>query len=358
MRGFGHRLVAITAVLMACLSVLGTASAQAQERACSCSPRPPRSGTGRSRRASRRSRNSAPPTTSPSTPPRTRRRSRPRTSRATPRSCGCRPRATCSTRRSRPRSRPTSRPAAATPACTPPATPSTRGTGTAAWSARTSAATRRTRRRRSRSSTTCTRRPSTCRRAGRASTSGTASNPTRAARSTCSRRLDETTYAPGGSAMGTDHPIAWCHYYQGGRAWYTGMGHTDESYSDPAFREHLLGGILWAAGAVANDCGGTVWSNFQKTVLDDNVASPMGLDVAPDGRTIYIERAGQVRVIDPVDRARPRPRSTSRCSTASRTACSASRSIRSSPPTAGSTCSTRRPAPRSRRRASTSRASR
>ena len=43
--------------------------------------------------------------------------------------------------------------------------------------------------------------------------------------------LDETTYAPGGSAMGTDHPIAWCHYYQGGRAWYTGMGHTDEAFA-------------------------------------------------------------------------------------------------------------------------------
>jgi cytochrome c len=112
--------------------------------------------------------------------------------------------------------------------------------------------------------------------------------------------LDESTYAPGGGAMGADHPIAWCHYYRGGRSWYTGMGHTNESFQEPGFRQHLAGGILWAAGAVANDCGGTVWNNFQKTVLDDNVASPMGLEVAPDGRVIYIERAGQVRVIDPV----------------------------------------------------------
>ncbi len=111
--------------------------------------------------------------------------------------------------------------------------------------------------------------------------------------------LDESTYDPGGG-MGADHPIAWCHYYRGGRSWYTGMGHTNESFQDPAFRRHLAGGILWAAGAVANDCGGTVWNNFQKTVLDDNVASPMGLDVAPDGRVLYIERAGQVRLIDPV----------------------------------------------------------
>jgi cytochrome c len=110
--------------------------------------------------------------------------------------------------------------------------------------------------------------------------------------------LDESTYSGGG--MGADHPIAWCHYYRGGRSWYTGMGHTNESFQEPAFRQHLAGGILWAAGAVANDCGGTVWNTFQKTVLDDNVASPMGLEVAPDGRVIYIERAGQVRVIDPV----------------------------------------------------------
>jgi type 1 glutamine amidotransferase len=59
--------------------------------------------------------------------------------------------------------------------------------------------------------------------------------------------LDETSY-PGGQ-MGPDHPIAWFHEYQGGRAWYTGGGHTDASFSEPAFLEHLLGGIRYAAGA-------------------------------------------------------------------------------------------------------------
>ena len=61
-------------------------------------------------------------------------------------------------------------------------------------------------------------------------------------------RLDETSYEPGGGAMGADHPIAWAHAYDGGRAWYTGGGHTSESYSEPLFRAHLLGGILTAAG--------------------------------------------------------------------------------------------------------------
>ena len=56
--------------------------------------------------------------------------------------------------------------------------------------------------------------------------------------------LDETTYS--GGVMG-DHPIAWSHAYDGGRAWYTGGGHTRESYAEPLFLQHLLGGIEYAA---------------------------------------------------------------------------------------------------------------
>lgn len=58
-------------------------------------------------------------------------------------------------------------------------------------------------------------------------------------------RLDESTYS--GGSMG-DHPIAWCHNYAGGRAWYTAAGHTSESYAEPLFLAHLLGGIEYAAG--------------------------------------------------------------------------------------------------------------
>jgi type 1 glutamine amidotransferase len=63
--------------------------------------------------------------------------------------------------------------------------------------------------------------------------------------------LDETSYS--GGTMG-DHPHAWCKSYQGGRSFYTGAGHTIESYSDPAFRAHLLGGIRYAAGRAQADC--------------------------------------------------------------------------------------------------------
>jgi type 1 glutamine amidotransferase len=58
--------------------------------------------------------------------------------------------------------------------------------------------------------------------------------------------LDESSYR--GGNMGEDHPIAWMHEFDGGRAWYTGGGHTKESYAEPAFLVHILGGIRYAAG--------------------------------------------------------------------------------------------------------------
>ena len=65
--------------------------------------------------------------------------------------------------------------------------------------------------------------------------------------------LDEATYS--GGAMGADHPITWCQTIDGGRSWYTAMGHTKESYDEPLFRLHLLGGIESAAG-IAGSCNG------------------------------------------------------------------------------------------------------
>jgi cytochrome c len=58
--------------------------------------------------------------------------------------------------------------------------------------------------------------------------------------------LDETTYK--GGTNGDGHPIAWYHPFDGGRAFYTGLGHTNESYSEPLFLRHLLGGIQYAIG--------------------------------------------------------------------------------------------------------------
>lgn len=57
-------------------------------------------------------------------------------------------------------------------------------------------------------------------------------------------KIDETSYT--GGKNGDNHPMAWYHEYDGGRAFYTALGHTNESYSEPAFLKHLLAGIKYA----------------------------------------------------------------------------------------------------------------
>lgn len=58
--------------------------------------------------------------------------------------------------------------------------------------------------------------------------------------------LDETSYE--GGTNGDNHPIAWYHEFDGGRVFYTGGGHTEESYDEPDFQKHLVGGINYCLG--------------------------------------------------------------------------------------------------------------
>ena len=69
--------------------------------------------------------------------------------------------------------------------------------------------------------------------------------------------VDETTYdEQDENATDDDHPISWCQRYDGGRSWYTGMGHTDESFSEEPYLSHILGGIEVSAGAAeSEECG-------------------------------------------------------------------------------------------------------
>ena len=108
----------------------------------------------------------------------------------------------------------------------------------------------------------------------------------------------ESTSFQGGS-MGHDHPISWCQNYEGGRSWYTGLGHTSETFEEPLYIEHILQGIRYAAGVEAGDCTATVDAFFEKTVLDTNTDNPMYLDIAGDGTVYYVERAGAVKAYDP-----------------------------------------------------------
>jgi type 1 glutamine amidotransferase len=64
--------------------------------------------------------------------------------------------------------------------------------------------------------------------------------------------VDGSSYT--GSAMGADHPLTWCHHFDGGRSFYTALGHSTASFSDPFVLRQLLGGIQWTAGVRPADC--------------------------------------------------------------------------------------------------------
>lgn len=58
--------------------------------------------------------------------------------------------------------------------------------------------------------------------------------------------IDEDTYD--GGENGDSHPMAWYHTYDGGRVFYTALGHSDQAFSEPLFLQHLLGGIRYVIG--------------------------------------------------------------------------------------------------------------
>ena len=51
-----------------------------------------------------------------------------------------------------------------------------------------------------------------------------------------------------GGQMGADHPITWCHAFDGGRSWYTGLGHDEKVYADKNVLAQLARGLRYAAG--------------------------------------------------------------------------------------------------------------
>jgi type 1 glutamine amidotransferase len=61
--------------------------------------------------------------------------------------------------------------------------------------------------------------------------------------------IDETSYT--GGANGDNHPMAWYHEFDGGRGFYTALGHDNKSWEDPLYLQHVLGGIKYAMGAKA-----------------------------------------------------------------------------------------------------------
>lgn len=59
-------------------------------------------------------------------------------------------------------------------------------------------------------------------------------------------KMDTDSYE--GSEHPGNHPVSWYHEYDGGRAFYTALGHTSESFSEDLYLQHILGGIQYAMG--------------------------------------------------------------------------------------------------------------
>lgn len=123
--------------------------------------------------------------------------------------------------------------------------------------------------------------------------------------------LDESTYQGGTNCGPADtssicHPAAWYHEYDGGRAFYTALGHTHESYAEPDFLKHVFGGIRYAIGQqkrlkyeLCRTPEMPDPTRFQKTVLASELTEPMEFELLPDGKVLFIERRGAIKVFDP-----------------------------------------------------------
>jgi len=109
--------------------------------------------------------------------------------------------------------------------------------------------------------------------------------------------IDESSYQ--GGTNGDHHPISWYHNFDGGRAFYTAMGHTEESYQDSKFLKHLVGALRYTTNlSLAAHTRMPEESKFVREVLDFNLNEPMELDELPNTGIIFIERRGVIKLYD------------------------------------------------------------
>ena len=113
--------------------------------------------------------------------------------------------------------------------------------------------------------------------------------------------IDESSYT--GGTNGAHHPMSWYHDFDGGRAWYTNMGHTEESYTEPLFLNHILGGIKYAIGNGKIDFSRArpEENRFTRVVLAEKLVEPVELSVLPGEKVLFVERRGAVKLYTPSD---------------------------------------------------------
>lgn len=118
-------------------------------------------------------------------------------------------------------------------------------------------------------------------------------------------KIDESTYTEGN--MGDDHPMSWYHEFDGGRSFYTNMGHTIESFSEPLVLNHIWGGLKWVLYdmkppkldyTAVKTKKMPEENRFQKVVLDEGLNEPMQFVLLPNTNVLFIERHGAIKLYD------------------------------------------------------------
>jgi cytochrome c len=112
--------------------------------------------------------------------------------------------------------------------------------------------------------------------------------------------IDESSYK--GGKNGANHPMAWYQNFENGRSFYTELGHTDESYSDPAYLKHLLGGIQYAIGdnkaldySKATTQRVPEQNRFVKTQLNEGTLfEPTEMTILPNLDILIAQRRGEI----------------------------------------------------------------
>ncbi len=118
--------------------------------------------------------------------------------------------------------------------------------------------------------------------------------------------IDEKSYL--GGTMGDNHPMSWYHEFDGGRAFYSNMGHTNETFSEPLVMQHFWAGLQWAMGGVspkpvdfakAHTPRIPEENRFSKVILEDKLDEPMEIALLPGKKVLLIERKGALKLYDP-----------------------------------------------------------
>jgi cytochrome c len=112
-------------------------------------------------------------------------------------------------------------------------------------------------------------------------------------------KIDEKSYIGGSNP--DYHPMSWYQEFEGGRSFYTAMGHTDETFAEPLFLNHLYAGIKYTSGGdtpkpLDFSKARPEENRFTKVVLEEKLDEPVELSVLDKDRVLFIQRKGEVRL--------------------------------------------------------------